>query len=181
MSTMKRLIWFLPLALFAAIAYASWLGLGRDPQALPSALIDQPMPAFELQPVRENDEVFARADLEGQVALVNVFASWCGPCRIEHPTLLQLAAQRRVPIYGINWKESPADGRSYLAEAGDPYARIGSDASGRFALDLGVTGAPETFIIDRAGRIRYKQVGPITPEVWTQTIAPIVAQLEREP
>ncbi len=178
---MKRLIWFIPLAIFAAIAYASWLGLGRDPQALPSALIDRPMPAFELQPVREGDGVFARADLEGKVALINIFASWCGPCRIEHPTLVHLAAQRGVPIYGVNWKESPAAGRAYLAEAGDPYAKIGSDESGRFALELGVTGAPETFIVDRRGRIRYKQVGPITPEVWNQIVAPIMSRLESEP
>jgi|CXWL01.1.fsa_nt_gi cytochrome c biogenesis protein CcmG/thiol:disulfide interchange protein DsbE len=178
---MKRLFWFIPLAVFIAIAYASWLGLGRDPAALPSALIDRPMPQFELAPVREGDGAFSRADLEGQVALVNVFASWCGPCRIEHPTLIELRTQQDVPIYGINWKESPADGRGYLAEAGDPYLKIGSDESGRFALDLGVTGAPETFIVDRHGRIRYKQVGPITPEVWARTIAPIVTQLESEP
>jgi cytochrome c biogenesis protein CcmG, thiol:disulfide interchange protein DsbE len=178
---MQRLLWFLPLAIFAAIAYVSWLGLGRDPALLPSALIDQPMPAFDLAPVRENDPGFSRADLDGKVALVNIFASWCGPCRIEHPTLIALAAREGVAIYGINWKESPADGRSYLAEAGDPYTRIGSDESGRFALELGVTGAPETFIVDRSGRIRYKQVGPITPEVWNQIIAPILNRLESEP
>ena len=178
---MKRLLWFLPLAIFAAIATVSWLGLGRDPSALPSALIDQPMPTFTLPPVREHDPGFARADLDGDVALVNVFASWCGPCRVEHPTLLALAAQRRVPIHGIDWKEAPEQGRAYLAAAGDPYARIGSDENGRLALDLGVTGAPETFIVDRAGRIRYKQVGPITPEVWTETIAPILNRLESEP
>lgn len=178
---MKRLFLFIPLAVFLAIAYACWLGLARDPSVLPSALLNQPMPAFALEPVREGDEGFARADLEGQVAMVNVFASWCGPCRIEHPTLLALASQRQVPIYGINWKESPEEGRQYLAEAGDPYRRIGSDASGRFALDLGVTGAPETFIVDRSGRIRFKQVGPITPEVWNTTIAPIMSQLESEP
>ncbi|MEQ1617443.1 MAG: DsbE family thiol:disulfide interchange protein [Terricaulis sp.] len=178
---MRRLIWFIPFAIFAAIAYASWLGLGRDPSVLPSALIDQPMPAFALQPVRERDPGFSRTDLEGQVALVNVFASWCGPCRVEHPTLVALASQQRVTIHGINWKETPEQGRAYLAEAGDPYTRIGSDENGRLALDLGVTGAPETFIVDRTGRIRYKQVGPITPEVWTQSIAPIVSRLESEP
>lgn len=178
---MKRLLLFIPLAVFVAIAYACWLGLARDPSVLPSALIDQPIPAFALEPVREHDDGFARANLEGQVALVNVFASWCGPCRLEHPTLVALAAERRLPIHGINWKETPAAGRQYLAEAGDPYTRIGSDSSGRFALDLGVTGAPETFIVDRQGRIRFKQVGPITPEVWSDTIAPIIVQLESEP
>lgn len=177
---MSRALLFLPLALFAALALAFWLGLGRDPSILPSALIDQPMPAFQLASVREGDEAFDNADLEGQVALVNVFASWCGPCRTEHPTLIRLAQEGRTPIYGINWKESPAEGRRYLAEAGDPYANIGSDENGRFALDLGVTGAPETFIVDRHGRIRHKQVGPITPEVWRVEIEPIINQLEAE-
>jgi cytochrome c biogenesis protein CcmG, thiol:disulfide interchange protein DsbE len=178
---MKRLIWFIPLAIFAAIATVSWLGLSRDPSFLPSALIDQPMPAFELAAVRADGEGFARADLGGQAALVNVFASWCGPCRQEHPTLIELAREQGVVIHGINWKESPAQGLQYLTEAGDPYSKVGSDESGRFALDLGVTGAPETFIVDRAGRIRYKHTGPITPEVWNRTIAPILNQIESEP
>jgi cytochrome c biogenesis protein CcmG/thiol:disulfide interchange protein DsbE len=178
---LKRFLIFAPFALFAALAAAFWGGLGRDPSILPSALIDQPMPAFSLQPVREGDAAFANEELAGRVALVNVFASWCGPCRIEHPTLMELARHNTIPIYGINWKESPEDCLSYLNEAGDPYTRIGSDENGRFALDLGVTGAPETFIVDRHGRIRYKQVGPITAEVWRDTIAPIVAQLENEP
>lgn len=177
---MNRGLLFIPLAFFAALAVTFWLGLGRDPSILPSALINQPMPAFELSAVREGDPVFNNSDLEGRVAMVNVFASWCGPCRTEHPTLVRLAQQRRVPIYGINWKETPAEGRRYLAEAGDPYTQIGSDESGRFALDLGVTGAPETFIVDRHGRVRYKQVGPITPEVWRDEIEPIIRQLESE-
>lgn len=177
---MSRGLLFVPLAIFAALAAAFWLGLGRDPSVLPSALINQPMPAFELNAVREGDPVFNNSDLEGHVALVNVFASWCGPCRAEHPTLVQLARQERVAIYGVNWKETPAEGRRYLAEAGDPYTRIGSDESGRFALDLGVTGAPETFIVDRHGRVRFKQVGPITPDVWRDEIEPIIRQLESE-
>ena len=178
---LKGVLSFAPVAAFAALAFAFWSGLGRDPTILPSVLIDRPVPAFSLQPVRESDAVFTNGDLDGQVALVNVFASWCGPCRIEHPTLMELARQDAVQIYGINWKETPEACLRYLNEAGDPYSRIGSDESGRFALDLGVTGAPETFIIDRHGRIRYKQVGPITAEVWRDTIAPIVAQLENEP
>lgn len=177
---MKRVLLFAPFVLFLAVGIALWLGLGRDPSVLPSVLINRPAPEFALAPVREGDGEFVNANLEGQVALINVFASWCGPCRFEHPTLMALAAERRVPIFGINWKESPEDCLRYLAEAGDPYTRIGSDESGRFALELGVTGAPETFIVDRHGRIRYKQVGPITPEVWQQTIAPIVQQLEAE-
>jgi cytochrome c biogenesis protein CcmG, thiol:disulfide interchange protein DsbE len=177
---MSRLLLFVPVGLFAAIAVALWLGLGRDPSILPSALIDRPAPAFSLDPVRVGDPAFSSDELRGKIVLLNVFASWCGPCRMEHPTLMSLAEQRSVPIYGIDWKESTSDCRDYLGENGDPYTRVGSDASGRFALELGVTGAPETFIIDRGGRIRYKQVGPITPEVWQGTIAPILRKLESE-
>lgn len=178
---MKRLLLFAPLVLFAALVGALFFGLLRDPAMLPSVLIDRPMPEFSLAPVRAGDGRYTNADLEGQIVLVNVFASWCGPCRMEHPTLLALSRAGRVPIHGINWKEPPQDGLAYLAAAGDPYTRIGSDESGRFALDLGVTGAPETFIVDRSGRIRYKQVGPITPEVWRASIEPIILQLESEP
>lgn len=178
---MKRALLFAPLVLFAALVGALFLGLRGNPAVLPSALINRPMPEFSLAPVRVGDARFSNANLEGQVVLVNVFASWCAPCRLEHPTLLALSRAGRVPIHGINWKETPQDGLAYLAAAGDPYARIGSDENGRFALDLGVTGAPETFIVDRRGRIRYKQVGPITPEVWRAAIEPILVQLEREP
>lgn len=178
---MSRWVVFIPVTLFAAVAAAFWLGLGRDPSVLPSALIDQPLPQFTLAPVREDDAEFVSNDVVGRVALVNVFASWCGPCRQEHPTLLELARERHVLIYGINWKETPADCRLYLAESGDPFARIGSDESGRYALELGVTGAPETFVLDRHARIRFKHVGPITPDVWRQTIEPIMIQLENEP
>ncbi|MBI3437903.1 MAG: DsbE family thiol:disulfide interchange protein [Proteobacteria bacterium] len=178
---MNRLILFIPVGLFVVVATAFWFGLDHDPSILPSALINQPMPQFTLAPVRQGDAEFVSNDVRGQVVLVNVFASWCGPCRQEHPTLVALASERHVPIYGINWKESPADCRAYLAQAGDPFTRIGSDESGRFALELGVTGAPETFILDRHSRIRFKQVGPITPEVWQQTIEPIMTQLENEP
>lgn len=178
---MKRLILFVPALAFLALAITLWLGLSHDPRVLPSALIDRPMPSFSLPPVRENDPAFTNQAVEGEVALVNVFASWCGPCRVEHPTLIALARDQSVPIHGVDWKETPAAGRRYLAEAGDPYVHIGSDENGRFALDLGVTGAPETFILDRAGRIRFKQVGPITPEIWRETIAPMIAELESEP
>lgn len=178
---MKRLLLFAPLVLFVALVGALFLGLRGNPAVLPSTLINRPMPEFSLAPVRASDARFTNADLEGQVVLVNVFASWCTPCRLEHPTLLALSRAGRVPIHGINWKEPPQDGLAYLAAAGDPYVRIGSDENGRFALDLGVTGAPETFIVDRRGRIRYKQVGPITPAVWRAVIEPILVQLESEP
>ena len=177
---MTRLLALIPIAAFLIFAGALALGLGRDPSIIPSVLINQPLPGFALDPVRQGDQRFSNADLRGQVALVNVFASWCSACRIEHPTLVELAQQRAVPIYGIDWKDDTQHCLEYLADGGDPYSRIGADQGGRLALDLGVTGAPETFIVDRAGRIRYKQIGPITPDVWRETIAPMIAQLRAE-
>lgn len=180
MKNMNRILALIPVGVFAIFALTLGLGLNRDPSYIPSVLINQPLPAFELAPVRPNDQGLANADLRGDVALVNVFGSWCSACRIEHPTLMQLARENAVPIYGIDWKDDPAHCMEYLADGGDPYRHIGGDPSGRTALDLGVTGAPETFIVDRSGRIRYKQVGPITPEVWRDTLAPMIAQLRAE-
>jgi len=166
-----------PVAVFVVLAIALAFGLKNDPAALPSVLVGKPAPIFALGPVRANDTGFSTADIAGKVAVINIFGSWCSACRIEHPTLMDLAAQG-VKIHGIDWKDAPADGAAWLVRFGDPYARVGSDESGRFALELGVTGAPETFIIDKAGRIRYKLVGPITPELWRDEMAPLIAQLE---
>lgn len=168
-----------PLAVFAVLAVGFARGLGKDPTELPSVLIGKPAPAFALGPVREGDVGFSNKDIAGKVVLVNVYGSWCSACRIEHPMLMQLAAEG-VPIYGIDWKDAPADGAETLRLLGDPYVRVGSDESGRLALDLGVSGAPETFVIDKAGRIRHKQIGPITPDVWRGEIAPLMARLEAE-
>jgi len=110
--------------------------------------------------------------------LLNIFASWCPPCRIEHPLLMELAARDEIPIMGLNWKDPPGKGTAWLQKLGDPYTLIGDDANGRAAIEFGVTGAPETFIIDKRGRIRYKQVGPITPQIWD--IAPIIKELRDE-
>jgi cytochrome c biogenesis protein CcmG/thiol:disulfide interchange protein DsbE len=169
-----------PVALFAALAIALGFGLNNDPATLPSVLIGKPAPAFALGPVRPNDTGFASADIAGKVALINVFGSWCSACRLEHPMLMDLAS-KGVAINGIDWKDSPADGAAWLQQFGDPYARVGNDQSGRLALDLGVSGAPETFIVDKRGRIRYKLIGPITDEVWAGEMAPLVARLEAEP
>lgn len=177
---MNRFVLFVPIALFGAVAVAFWMGLDHDPSILPSALINQPMPHFTLAPIREGDKTFVSDDVGERVALVNVFASWCGPCREEHAMLMTLASEQHVPIYGIDWKESPADCRSFLTASGDPFLGLGSDENGRFALELGVTGAPETFVLDRHGRIRFKQIGPITPAVWQNTLQPIMRQLESE-
>jgi len=177
---MKRLLLFVPLSIFAGFALMLALGLNNDPTHIPSVLIDKPMPQFELSPVMPGQPGFSLADLKGHVSLVNVFGSWCGVCEEEHPTLVMLAQNKAVEIYGIDWKDEPADGAKWLAEHGDPYTRVGNDLSGRTALDLGVTGAPETFVVDRAGRVRYKQIGAITDDVWRDTLAPLIARLERE-
>ena len=177
---MKRLLPLLPLGFFVAFAAALWLGLSNDPTLIPSVLIDKPMPEFALLPVRHNDVGFSRADLKGHVSLVNVFGSWCGVCTEEQPTLLELAQKKAVAIYGIDWKDAPSDGAKWLVERGDPFTRVGNDEAGRLALDLGVTGAPETFVVDRVGRIRYKQIGAITDDVWQKTLSPMIAKLETE-
>jgi cytochrome c biogenesis protein CcmG/thiol:disulfide interchange protein DsbE len=175
---MKRLSTIIPVAVFAIFAAALYLGLSNDPTRIPSVLIDKPVPSFNLKPVNAGGPGLASRDIRGRVSLINVFGSWCAICRVEHPTLLSIS--NAIPIYGIDWKDAPADGAAWIIANGNPYQRIGNDESGRTALDLGVTGAPETFVVDRNGRIRFKQVGPITPEVWSQTIEPLVRKLERE-
>ncbi|MCU0838523.1 MAG: DsbE family thiol:disulfide interchange protein [Rhodospirillales bacterium] len=177
----SRLIYVLPVALFLGLAAYFWIGLGKNPHDLPSTLIDQPVPAFALPPIAGREHGLTAADLRGQVSLVNVFGSWCAACRIEHPFLMRLKSDNVVPIHGINWREKDRDaGPQWLKRHGDPYTRIGDDPDSRAAIAFGVTGAPETFIVDRQGTIRYKHVGPITPEVWTGTLAPIVARLRTE-
>jgi len=172
----RRLFYLLPVALFAILA--AWLagGLDRDPSFLPSAMIDKPAPEFAL-PGLAGKPGLAKMDFAGQVALVNFFASWCAPCREEQPFLMRLAKEGRIPVYGIDYKDKPEAARALLAELGDPYRRIGVDALGRTAIDFGVYGVPETYVIDRAGRIRYRQVGPITEEDWTKKIQPILTEL----
>src|SRR5262249_54576538 len=144
---------------FGMMAAAFLVGLGIDPNILPSALIDEEVPQFALPPLPGKGEGFSSADLKGHVSLVNAFASWCGPCRIEHPVLNALAQKKRVTIYGLNYKDRPEAGLAWLAELGDPYAKIGAD-NGRVGLEWGIYGVPETFLVDRGGRIRYKHVGP---------------------
>ena len=176
---MWRRWWFaLPVVIFAGLAAGLYYGLQNDNESLPSALIDQPAPAFQLPPLPGHEPGFSSADLQGHVSLVNTFASWCTPCRAEHPVLQALAATKRVPIYGIDYKDKAEAARAWIAELGNPYARIGID-DGRVGIDWGVYGVPETFVVDRSGRIRYKHVGPLTEADLTRTILPLVAQLEK--
>jgi cytochrome c biogenesis protein CcmG/thiol:disulfide interchange protein DsbE len=176
---MKRLLAIVPAALFALVLAGFMVGLKRDPTLLPSMMIGKPVPAFALPAVRPGDVGLASAELKGEPMLLNVFASWCVTCRIEHPMLMRLAAQG-VTIQGLDWKDEPADGAAWLAQYGDPYRKAGNDRTGRAGIDLGVSGAPETFVVDRRGRIRYRHVGAITPQVWTETLEPLMARLRAE-
>jgi len=177
---MNRFILFLPLVLFIVVGAYFAIGLTRDPSRIPSALIDRPLPAIDLPPIEGHEAGFASGDIAGEVALINIWGSWCASCVIEHPTLMAIAKTGEVTIVGIDWKDKPGDGARWLARHGNPYAFIGDDAAGRTAIDLGVTGAPETFVVDRNGRIRHKQVGPITPKIWRYELQPLVEKLKRE-
>ena len=171
-------IFLIPAAMFSLLAVGVFAGLGIDPNVLPSPLIDQPAPRFELPPLPGTERGFSSADLAGHVSLVNAFASWCVPCRAEHPILNDLARTRRVAIYGIDYKDKADAALAWIAELGNPYARIGAD-DGRVGIDWGVYGVPETFIVDQGGRIRFKHVGPLTQADVEQTILPLIARLEK--
>ena len=173
----KKLAFVLPLALFAVVVAAFALGLGRDPHLLPSALIDRPAPDFALPGLYDGSPGLTRRDLGGRVTLVNFFASWCVPCREEQGELMVLARQPGVTVDGIVYKDKPEDARRFLAGLGNPYRRLGVDRDGRTAIDFGVYGVPETYVVDPAGRIRYRQVGPLTAADIERTILPMIGRL----
>jgi cytochrome c biogenesis protein CcmG, thiol:disulfide interchange protein DsbE len=175
---MKRALYLLPAAVFLVVAgyFALALQSGRDPSLLPSALIDKPAPNFTLAGFDGKDGL-SRDALKGRVALVNFFASWCVPCRAEAPLLMRLAAEEHVPLYGIAYKDKPEDARRYLEQFGDPYRRVGLDENGRTAIDFGVYGVPETYLIDRNGHIRYRFVGPLTAEAVKTELEPRLKRL----
>ncbi len=176
---MRRLFFLVPVLLFGALIGAFVVGLGRDPSILPSQLIDKPLPAFALPDVRDAGPGLTAADFRGEPRLLNVFASWCVACRVEHPMLLRLSKEG-VPIDGLAWKDDRADSLAWLQRNGDPFARTGSDPTGRAGIDLGVTGAPETFVVDAQGRVRYRHVGPITEEAWAERLKPLFDRLRVE-
>ena len=170
----------IPLAAFAALVVIFAVGLWKDTPKDARLDAPRPLPAFNLPAVRADEPGFAKIDLGGKVALINVFASWCPSCAVEQPILMQLAREGAAPIYGVAWVDAPGKAAEWLDRHGDPYVRTGEDADGRLGVDLGVTGAPETFVIDRQGRVRHRYVGPITPEAWEGTLKPMIAQLEAE-
>jgi cytochrome c biogenesis protein CcmG/thiol:disulfide interchange protein DsbE len=175
---MRRLIFLIPLVLFLVVAgyFAISLRPGHDPQELPSAMIDKPMPAIDLAAL-DGDARLESDAFAGQVVLVNFFASWCVPCRAEQPILLRLKADKTVPVIGIAYKDKIEDTRRFLAQLGNPYDRIGVDPDGQLALNFGVYGVPETYVIGKDGRIRYRQVGPISADALDGTILPLVKKL----
>ena len=171
--------YLIPLVLFLALVAFLAIGLGRDPREVPSPLINKPAPAFRLVELKDPSRSFSSEEMRGKVWLLNVWASWCIACRDEHPMLLELARRNAIPIYGLNYKDKPTDAISWLNELGDPYVLSVSDLDGRVGIDYGVYGAPETFLIDRDGVIRFKHIGPITPDVWTNKMVPLLAQLNK--
>jgi len=170
---MRRLLYLLPVVLVVILLAIFWRGLDpdRDPSALPSALIGKPMPT----PVTPGlDGEFELIYFKGQPFLINFFASWCLPCRAEHPLLDKIAKERGIRVVGIAYKDTPEDARRYLDELGNPYAMIGTDESGRAGIEFGLTGVPETYVIDREGIVRYRLAGPITPQNFEDQLLPAI-------
>lgn len=169
----------IPLAIFIVLVVFLAIGLGRDPHEVPSPLINKPAPAFQLTQLKDQSRKFSAQEMRGKVWLLNVWASWCISCRDEHPLLLEYARSGALPIYGLNYKDQREDALSWLAELGDPYVLSVSDLDGRVGIDYGVYGAPETYLIDRNGVIRFKQIGPVTSDIWEQKILPLAKELNK--
>ena len=177
----RRLWLLLPLVIFAAIGLFLFKGLDRDPRVLPSPLIGKPAPDFKLPVLADLQTTWSPGAMRGQVWLLNVWGSWCTACHVEHPLLVDLARSGRIPIVGLAWKDMPDNSRNWLKRLGDPYLLTVSDFAGGVAIDYGVYGAPETFLIDKQGVIRHKHVGPITREVLAREILPLAQSLQAAP
>ena len=179
----RRLLYLVPAVIFGVIAgYFVWgLDPERDPRLIPSVMIDQPVPEFALSAIEGMEGPGLKtADLtDGQVTLVNFFASWCVPCRIEHPFLIELVERVGARLVGINYKNEAEEARAWLAQLGNPYAAIGADTTGRVGIEWGVYGLPETFIVDRKGRIRYRRVGPIDADTLEREIRPLLREFAK--
>ena len=180
--TPRRLLFLVPAAAFAAL-FGYFVGAlfraeRQDPSVLPSAMLGQPAPDFTLKGLGDKPG-FARTDVAGQVVLINFFASWCLPCKAEHPLLTRLAANAGVPVYGIDYKDKPADAERFLGQYGSPFRAVGVDPEGRVAIDFGLTGVPETFIIDKTGKIRFHRAQPLTPETIDKEILPLLQALQK--
>lgn len=173
-----KLKYLLPLVAFLVLAGFLAVGLNRDPREVPSPLIDKPAPAFALTLLQDPQQKISREDMLGKVWLLNVWASWCPACLDEHPVLVRYARSAKVPLIGLNYKDTREKGMAWLARNGNPYQASLFDPDGRVGLDFGVYGAPETFVIDQKGVIRYKHIGPLTPDVIAERIEPVLAKLD---
>ncbi len=170
--------YLVPLGVFAVLVGFLYVGLGLNPREVPSPLVGKPAPELRLPQLHAPDKTFTKADLKGQVWLLNVWASWCVSCREEHPLLVEISRAGTVPIVGLNYKDKRDEALAWLRQFGDPYLLSAVDAEGRTGIDFGVYGVPETFVIDRDGVIRYKHIGPITPQAWQQRLLPLVKELK---
>ena len=173
---MKKRYLLIPLVLFIVLAVFLAIGLNRDPREVPSPLVGKPAPAFTL-PQLQKEGSFSPKDMAGKVWLLNVWASWCVACREEHPTLMEFARSKSVPVIGLNYKDTRPAGLEWLRRFGDPYDASAFDADGRVGIDFGVYGVPETFVIDRQGLVRFKHIGPLTPAVIETRIRPLLKDL----
>jgi cytochrome c biogenesis protein CcmG/thiol:disulfide interchange protein DsbE len=169
----------LPLLLFIVLVIFLAIGLNRDPQEVPSPLINKPAPAFEIPQLSEANQSFSPVSMKGQVWILNVWASWCVACREEHPVLVELAKSKIAPIIGLDYKDKREDALAMLAKQGNPYLLSAFDANGRVGIDYGVYGVPETYVIDKAGMIRFKHIGPITMNILNQKIYPLISELQK--
>lgn len=174
---MKRFL--LPLAIFVGLVIFLGIGLRLDPREIPSPLIGKPVPVFQVTQLHEPGKTISGKDMVGQVWLLNVWASWCVSCRQEHPVWMDFAKLKVVPIVGLNYKDARKDGTEWLSQFGNPYNVSAFDNDGRVGIDFGVYGVPETFVIDKRGVIRYKQIGPVTPEIITNKLLPLIKELNR--
>lgn len=170
--------YLVPLGVFAVLVGFLYVGLGLNPREVPSPLVGKPAPELQLPHLHEPGKTFTKADLKGQVWLLNVWASWCVSCREEHPLLVEIARAGTVPIVGLNYKDKRDEALAWLRQFGDPYLLSAVDAEGRTGIDFGVYGVPETFVIDRDGVIRYKHIGPLTPQAWQQKLLPLLKELK---
>jgi cytochrome c biogenesis protein CcmG, thiol:disulfide interchange protein DsbE len=169
---------FWPFVVFVILAIFLYVGLSLNPHEVPSPLINKPAPAFTLPQLHEPSKTFSSQDMKGQVWMLNVWASWCVSCREEHPVLMSLSRKNIVPVYGLDYKDKNADGEAWLRNGGNPYTLVATDADGRVGIDYGVYGVPETYVIDKQGVIRYKQIGAITHENLQNKILPLIAELQ---
>jgi len=170
---------YIPIGLFILLVAVLGFGLTNDPKKVPSPFIDKPVPPFDTTRLYQVDNISTES-MKGKVWLLNVFASWCASCRSEHKLITDFVEQTKIPVIGLNYKDEAADAKKWLAYFGNPYYAVAVDRKGSIGIDLGVYGVPETFVMDKKGIVRYKEVGPVGPESLAKTIIPLVKKLEAE-